>query len=79
MNKHRGLNSLVMPVLGSGHGGMPLHIAILFNLLAVRSILTDVRGRRIREVRIVIFDGNATEVTPAIMNSIISRVAPGLT
>lgn len=76
MNERRGLNSLVMPVMGSGHGGIPLHVAILFNLLAVRSILADVRGRRIREVRIVVFDGDAGDVTPATMHNIISRVAP---
>jgi O-acetyl-ADP-ribose deacetylase (regulator of RNase III) len=75
MNEHR-LNSLVMPVMGSGHGGIPLPIAILFNLLAIRSILAEDLGRHMREIRIVVFDGNAGEVTPATMRHIISRVAP---
>jgi hypothetical protein len=39
MNERR-LNSLVIPVLGSGHGGIPLVVAVLFNLLALRTCLT---------------------------------------
>jgi O-acetyl-ADP-ribose deacetylase (regulator of RNase III) len=76
MNEHR-LNHLVMPVFGSGHGGMPLAVAILFNLLAVRSILAEDLGRNIREIRIVVFEGNATQVTSATMTDIISRVTYG--
>jgi O-acetyl-ADP-ribose deacetylase (regulator of RNase III) len=76
MNEHR-LNSLAMPVLGSGHGGMPLPIAILFNLLAARSILAEPLGRHIREIRIVVFAGDANEVTRITMDDIISHVAPG--
>ena len=72
MNEHR-LSSLVMPVLGAGHGGIPLPIAILFNLLAVRSILTEDIGRHMREIRIVVFDGNIEEVTPAMMRHITNQ------
>ena len=57
-------------------GGMPLHIALLFNLLAVRSILTEDLGRHMRKVRIVVFDGDAARVTPATMNNIVAHVAP---
>jgi O-acetyl-ADP-ribose deacetylase (regulator of RNase III) len=74
MNEHR-MSSLVMPVLGAGHGGIPLSIAILFNLLAVRSILAEDIGRHMKEIRIVVFDGNVAEVTPLTMRRIISRVA----
>lgn len=73
MNEHR-LNHLVMPVFGSGHGGMPLPVAILFNLLAARSILAEGLGRNIKEIRIVVFEGNVAQVTPATMTDIISRV-----
>ena len=76
MNEHR-LNYLVMPVFGSGHGGMPLPVATLFNLLAVRSILAEGLGRNIREIRIVVFEGNIAQVTPATMTGIISRVTRG--
>lgn len=76
MNEHR-LNHLVMPVFGSGHGGMPLPVAILFNLLAARSILAEGLGRNIKEIRIVVFEGNVTQVTPATMTDIISRVTHG--
>ncbi|GAA3385047.1 TIR domain-containing protein [Cryptosporangium minutisporangium] len=56
MNECR-LNSLTIPVLGSGHGGMPLPIAILFNLLALRSLAgEDDTGRHVRRVRIVAFE-----------------------
>jgi len=75
MNEHR-LNSLTIPVLGSGHGGMPLPIAILFNLLAARSILAEDLGRHMREIRIVVFDGDANEVTRTTMHDIISHVVP---
>jgi O-acetyl-ADP-ribose deacetylase (regulator of RNase III) len=75
MNERR-LNSLTMPVLGSGHGGMPLPVAILFNLLAVRSILAEDLGRHVREIRIVVFDGDAAEVSETTMRDIISHVAP---
>ncbi len=73
MNERR-LNSLVMPVLGSGHGEIPLSAAILFNLLAIRSILNDDRGRHAKEIRLVIFDGNAPKITSEDMNNILSRV-----
>lgn len=75
MNEHR-LTSLTMPVLGSGHGGMPLSIAILFNLLAVRSILAEDLGRKLREVRIVVFEGNADDLGATTMRTIIAHVAP---
>jgi hypothetical protein len=48
MNERR-LDSLTIPVLGSGHGGMPLPIAILFDILALRSISSDEIGRRLRK------------------------------
>jgi O-acetyl-ADP-ribose deacetylase (regulator of RNase III) len=74
MNEHR-LNSLVMPVLGSGHGEISLAVGVLFNLLAIRSILSEDRGRHVKDVRLIVFDGNAAMITPAKMNEIISRVA----
>ncbi len=73
MNEHR-LNSLAMPVLGSGHGEISLPAGVLFNLLAIRSILSEDRGRHVKDVRLVVFDGNAAMVSPAKMNEIISRV-----
>lgn len=75
MNAYR-LNSIAMPVLGSGHGGMPLIVALLFNLLALRSILGDDIGRHMREVRIVIFEGAAAGVTDTVLQDVVSRVAP---
>lgn len=70
MNERR-LSTLTMPVLGSGHGGMPLPIAILFNLLAIRSMLGGERGRHIRDVRIIVFDGDAGGVTRKTMDDIV--------
>jgi O-acetyl-ADP-ribose deacetylase (regulator of RNase III) len=75
MNERR-LNSLVMPVLGSGHGEISLSTAILFNLLSVRSILAEDRGRHLKEVRLIIFDGDAGKIAPENMYDIISRVSP---
>ena len=75
MNEHR-LNSLAMPVLGSGHGGMPFPIAVLFNLLALRSILTDDLGRHLREIRIAIPQKRATELADNTMHDIVSHVTP---
>lgn len=75
MNEHR-FNSLTMPVFGSGHGGMPLIVALLFNLLALRSILGDDIGRHMRQIRIVIFEGSAAGITDTVLQDVISRVAP---
>jgi O-acetyl-ADP-ribose deacetylase (regulator of RNase III) len=76
MNEHR-LNQLVMPVFGSGHGGMPLPVALLFNLLAARSILSEERGRKIRRIRIIVFERSASAITPETMTGIISRLTQG--
>ncbi len=76
MNANR-LTSVSMPVLGSGHGGMPLTVALLFNLLALRSILGNDLGLHIRHVRVVVFKGAATEVSGATLQDLISRVAGG--
>jgi O-acetyl-ADP-ribose deacetylase (regulator of RNase III) len=76
MNQRR-LNSLTIPVLGSGHGGMPLSIAILFNILAVRSITADALGAHLRNVRIVVFDGDADDLADTTMHDIISHVTRG--
>jgi O-acetyl-ADP-ribose deacetylase (regulator of RNase III) len=70
MNEHR-LNSLVMPVLGSGHGEISLQAAITFNLLAVRSILREDRGRHVKEVRLVVFKGDAPKITAESMHNIL--------
>jgi O-acetyl-ADP-ribose deacetylase (regulator of RNase III) len=75
LNEHR-MNSLTMPVMGSGHGGMPFPIAVLFNLLAVRSILTDDLGRHLRSIRVVVSERHADELASGIMHDLISRVVP---
>jgi O-acetyl-ADP-ribose deacetylase (regulator of RNase III) len=74
LNEHR-MNSLTMPVMGSGHGGMPFPIAVLFNLLAVRSIVADDLGRHLNEIRIVVSERRATELASSTMHDLISRVA----
>lgn len=73
MNANR-LTTVSMPVLGSGHGGMPLSVALLFNLLALRSILGDAIGRHVRHVRVVVFTGAAPEVSSATLQHLIARV-----
>jgi hypothetical protein len=73
MNTNR-LYSLVMPVFGSGHGGMPLTVALLFNLLAVRSCLDSEAGLQMKQLRIVIFDGAGAEVTQPAVEEVLSRV-----
>jgi len=75
LNEHR-MNSLTMPVLGSGHGGMPFPVAVLFNLLAVRSILADDRGRHLAEVRIVVTEKRAADLASKTMHDLISQVPP---
>jgi O-acetyl-ADP-ribose deacetylase (regulator of RNase III) len=73
MNANR-LDSVVVPVLGSGHGGMPLVVALLFNLLAVRSCLTDDVGRHIRQVRIVVWEGASANLTQSAVEDVAARV-----
>ncbi len=74
MNEHR-LSALTMPVLGSGHGGMPQSSAILFNLLAARSALQHEIGRHAREIRIVVFAEHADQVASPTTRIIISQLA----
>ncbi|GIF25508.1 O-acetyl-ADP-ribose deacetylase (regulator of RNase III) [Actinoplanes tereljensis] len=54
MNANR-RTELVMPVLGAGHGGMPVSVALLFNLMALRSILNEDIGRHLRKVQLIVF------------------------
>jgi hypothetical protein len=68
------MDSLTMPVMGSGHGGMPFPIAVLFNLLAVRSIIDDYLGAHLDEVRIVVSERRAGEMAGDTIRDIISRV-----
>jgi hypothetical protein len=53
---------------------MPLVVALLFNLLAVRSCLTDDVGRHIRQVRIVVFEGAPANLTQSAVQDIAARV-----
>jgi hypothetical protein len=61
-------------VLGSGHGGIPLTVALLFNLLALRSCLAGEPRLRMNEVRIVMFDGGETTLTESAVNEVLVRV-----
>ncbi|GIM98200.1 TIR domain-containing protein [Paractinoplanes toevensis] len=54
MNANR-RTELFMPVLGAGHGGMPVSVALLFNLMALRSILNEDTGRHVRKVHLIVF------------------------
>lgn len=74
MNANR-LTTLYLPVLGSGHGGMPVAIALLFNLLALRSILSEDIGRHIGRVRVVVFRRDESSISEASLQDIIARVA----
>lgn len=66
--------SLATPVLGSGHGGIPLTVALLFNLLALRSCLSGEPPLRMKEVRIVVFDDGKTTLTESAVNEVLVRV-----
>lgn len=65
--------SLAMPVLGSGHGGIPLTVALLFNLLAVKSHLDNDESPQLRRLRIVVFDADATQATRAAVEDVLSN------
>jgi hypothetical protein len=76
MNENR-LRKLTIPVFGAGHGGMPLAPALLFNLLALRSVLTDAAvGRQVRHVRIVIYEKSAGDLGDDSLREVLARVAP---
>lgn len=54
--------SLVIPVFGSGHGGMPVPVALLFNLLGARwCVVTGEPPLPLKELRIVLFEGNTID------------------
>lgn len=72
MNANR-LHTLAMPVFGSGHGGMPLVVALLFNLLAIRSCLANDVGRHVREVRVVVYEPAAATLTAAAVRDAVAR------
>ena len=74
MNEHR-LTTLTMPVLGSGHGGMPLPAAILFNLLAARSALQHEIGRHMKAIRIIVFERDTAKATSPTTRGIIAQLA----
>jgi hypothetical protein len=71
-NRH---STLFVPVLGSGHGGMPVAVALLFNLLALRSILNEDVGRKIKRVRVVVFRRADQAISEATLHEIADRVA----
>lgn len=74
MNENR-LKTLTLPVFGAGHGAMPLAPALLFNLLALRSILGDAgTGRQVRRVRVVIFEGGAPDISEDGIREVVARV-----
>lgn len=74
MNENR-LNSVTFPVLGAGHGGIPLPIALLFNLFALRSIVTDDRGLHLRKARIVVFERGSGQLKEPMMESVLARLS----
>lgn len=76
MNANR-LYSLVIPVFGSGHGGMPPIVALLFTLLAVRASLADPVGLQLRHLQIVVFERAGAEVTRPAVEEVLSRVVGG--
>jgi O-acetyl-ADP-ribose deacetylase (regulator of RNase III) len=60
MNANR-LDRVSIPVFGAGHGGIPVTVALLFNVLALQSLLRDPIGVHVRCVRVVVFQGDADE------------------
>jgi hypothetical protein len=54
--------SLVIPVLGSGHGGIPVPVALLFNLPGARwCVVTGEPPLPLKELRIVLFEGDTID------------------
>lgn len=52
------LSSVYVPLMGSGHGGLPKEVALFGILLAVCEVLTRPSGQGIKEFNIVIFQGD---------------------
>lgn len=72
MNQDR-LTKLSMPVFGAGHGGVPLRVALLFNLLALRSLLRDDIGRHIRSIDIFVLPSEAS-ASPNVLQQVVERL-----
>ncbi len=54
---------------------MPLVVAMLFTLLALRSVLGEDTGRHVRYVRIVVFERAATrDLTEEVLQEIVRRI-----
>jgi len=60
------LDSVIMPLLGSGHGGVPPEVSLLCMLLEIGECLKKPSGHHIKEVKIVVYqesEGSKPEVS----------------
>jgi len=71
VNDYR-LSELTLPVMGSGHGGLPGELALMHILLAISSIFNDLERSHMRAVNIVVHQRDA-RAEPAISRGVVMR------
>ena len=71
INDYR-LSELTMPVMGSGHGGVPAELALLHTLLAISAVVNDFERSHLKRINIVVFQRDARS-DPSIPRAIVRR------
>ena len=74
------LNSVYIPVMGSGHGGLRKESALFGMLLAASDVMKRPSGHHIKKFSIVIFraeDGGKPSISPAIAKKLL-RISTGM-
>lgn len=72
MNDGR-FTDLVLPLMGSGHGGLEPELALLYLLLSTQAVLDDRSGSHLRSVTIVIFQKDE-HTTPNVHPDVVRRM-----
>lgn len=71
INDHR-LSDLTVPVMGSGHGGVPAELALLHTLLAISAVVNDFERSHMKRVNIIVFQPDARN-DPSIPRAIVRQ------
>lgn len=72
MADHR-IDSVCVPVMGSGHGGLKKEVALFGLLLAICDSITKSHGHHIRQVNVVVFK-SSEDSTPSISRIVTKRL-----
>ena len=72
MSEHR-LTDVHLPLMGSGHGGLPNEIALLYTVMAIREALEEPAGKHLRAIDLVVFR-KSPESEPSLPRETVKRI-----